>query len=292
MASIRFRRRTRRCAAVLAGMAVVLASAGPAAAAAPARTPPDLVVLGDSFASGVGTPPYEAGSANCKRSHAAFGPLLARFGAGRLQAFVACSGARTTDVLGTGGNPTQPAQIDSVTADTDVVLVQALGNDFRVGQIQPVCILGDCSRLPLLQEMIEAIPHDAPPLLAALYDAIEERAPDATVVVVGYPYLFDPAGGPRCQYMNADELAAVTIFTDRLNAALRNAALAHGFRFAAADRAFAGHDVCSDSPLIYTPVPPVGAFPSSADPNGQGGLHPNRFGHLVYALLVAYQLLR
>jgi lysophospholipase L1-like esterase len=276
-------------AAALSLLVAVLVPAGPVSAH-PYRAAQDLVVLGDSFASGVGNPPYIDGSANCKRSEAAYGPLLARYGIVRLQSFAACSGARTTDVLGTGGNPTQPVQIDSVTAETDVVAVQVLGNDFRIAQIEPVCVVDDCSRLPLLQEMIDAVPVEAPGLLDALYDAIEQRAPRATVIVVGYPYLFDPDGGPRCDYMNADELAAVTELTDLLNEALRTAAAAHDFRFAAADRAFAGHDVCARTPLIYTPLPPSGPFPSSADPSGQGGLHPNRYGQGLYALLVAHRL--
>lgn len=277
---------------VLLLLITMVAPASPVSAHPHRTAGNDLVVLGDSFASGVGNLPYIDGSANCKRSEAAYGPLLARYGVVRLQSFAACSGARTTDILGTGGNVTQPTQIDDVTADTDVVTVQALGNDFRISAIGPVCIVDDCSRLPLLQQMIDAVPLEAPALLDALYDAIEQRAPHATVIVVGYPYLFDPHGGRRCDYMSDAELAAVTELTDRLNDSLRDAAAGHGFRFAAADRAFAGHGVCARTPLIYTPVPPSGPFPSSADPSGQGGLHPNRFGQGLYALLIARQLFR
>jgi lysophospholipase L1-like esterase len=281
-------RRARRVVGLLT--ALLLCWPAAPASAHPFPVHRDLVVLGDSFASGVGNLPYDDGSANCKRSAAAYGPLLDRYGVVTLQAFAACSGARTTDILGTGGNPTQPPQIGSVTDATDVVTVQALGNDFQIARIEPVCVVDDCSRLPLLQEMIDAVPVQAPPLLDGLYDAIAERAPRATVIAVGYPYLFDPAGGPQCPYMNASELAAVTELTDRLNKAIRDAAAEHGFRFAATDRAFAGHDVCSTSPWIYSPVPASGPFPSSADPDGQGGLHPNRIGQAVHALLVARQL--
>ncbi len=99
---------------------------------------PNLVVLGDSFASGVGNPPYVPPDNPCKRSNNAYGPLLEAQGLVKLQAFVACSGATTNQVWGPGPNGETP-QIDSITMDTDVVTVQALGNDFAVGAIERLC---------------------------------------------------------------------------------------------------------------------------------------------------------
>src|SRR6476659_2208752 len=113
--------------------ALSLAAVGLAAPDASAQSsrhfhPRDLVALGDSFAAGSGNTPYidEA----CGRSaSAAYPEVLARYRLVDLEAFVACGGATTAQVWGPGPHG-EPPQIDSISADTDVVTVQALGNDF------------------------------------------------------------------------------------------------------------------------------------------------------------------
>ena len=76
-----------RLGAVLAA----LAAAGPAAGAT-------YAALGDSYSSGVGTGSYTLDSA-CKRGVYAYPYLWAQAHPGTSLSFVACSGAKTSDLL-------------------------------------------------------------------------------------------------------------------------------------------------------------------------------------------------
>ncbi|MEP6560733.1 MAG: GDSL-type esterase/lipase family protein [Nakamurella sp.] len=160
---------------------------------------PDLVVLGDSFAAGVGNQPYQPGTqTTCKRSGAAYGPQLDRWGLVNLQAFVACSGATTEQVWGPGRDGV--VQIDSITPDTDLVTIGALGNNFHFGDISALCLLADCSRdkdlVPpnlgppsgiTVGQVLDSIPLLAPGQLDTLYQAIKGKLrPGGKVLVVEY----------------------------------------------------------------------------------------------------------
>jgi hypothetical protein len=262
--------------------------------------PPNLVVLGDSFASGVGNTPYIVESGKCKRSNSAYGPLLASFHVVTLQAFVACSGATTTQVLGTGPNGTEAPQIDSIARDTDVVTVQALGNDFFVGEILFICLTTECAPSTVLkdghtvQQTIDSIPALGKVRLDALYGSIKEKmedvGSDARVIVTDYPSLFGQGGGICTGIISPTELGVAQQFVDYLNRAIKDAAQRNGFRLAAVSSLFKRHDVCGSSPAIYLPLPP-GRFPASSDPDGGGVLHPNRFGQALYAAAIGRQLL-
>ncbi len=259
----------------------------------------DLVVLGDSFASGVGNTPYLADSGKCKRSDDAYGPLLAKLKAIRLQAFVACSGATTTQVSGIGPNGTEAPQVDSITRRTDVVTVQALGNDYFVGEIETICLTGECTPSTTLrngqtiQQVIDSIPVTGPGLLDALYTAIQDRLDTtgsrARVVVTDYPSLFGDGGEVCSAVMTAGELAIAQQMVTALNGVIKEAARRHHLRHAPVSALFEGHDLCSAAPAIYLFTPPGTPGAPAEDPGG--ALHPNRFGQLLYALAVGRQLL-
>jgi len=271
---------------------------------------PNLVVLGDSFASGVGNLPYlprEDPSA-CKRSNSAYGPLLARLHLVTLQAFVACSGATTAEVSGPGPNADEPTpQIDAITKDTDVLTVQALGNDFFVGAIEALCfrpdVIVNCTPdtafpagTPLsgltVGAIVGSIPSQAPAKLEALYDAIDGKLGDhskARVVTLGYPNIVGN-GGPFCPGVTTEETQIAAQMVAALNTAIKNASRLHGYRYAPVDALFRGHDGCAGLLAVYPPLPPSFGFPASQDPDGGGALHPNRLGQSFYAAAVAKQL--
>src|SRR5215475_7439102 len=84
----------RRRRAVLFG-SVCVGLLGPAAAAAAAAS---YVALGDSYSSGVGTRVYYNDGTSCQRSPDAYAPQVAA-AKGYALTFVACSGAKTSDVI-------------------------------------------------------------------------------------------------------------------------------------------------------------------------------------------------
>ena len=98
----------------LAALAFGFAGSGPAA------TSTSYVALGDSYSSGVGTGSYTL-SSTCKRGVYAYPYLYTQRHAGTSLTFVACSGAKTSDVLAT--------QVQSVTKSTTLVTMTIGGND-------------------------------------------------------------------------------------------------------------------------------------------------------------------
>ncbi|MDT4920652.1 MAG: hypothetical protein QOI15_1554, partial [Pseudonocardiales bacterium] len=87
----------RKVALSLVSIAAFVIAAGvgmPAAQAAGAN----YVALGDSYASGVGSGSYTSASGSCLRSTLAAAQLWANAHAPSSFKFVACSGAKTTDV--------------------------------------------------------------------------------------------------------------------------------------------------------------------------------------------------
>ena len=84
--------------------------------------------------------------------------------------------------------------------------------------------------------------------LDALYDSFQKKAPDATVVVTGYPHLFSPEFGNALIPLASQE--AFNEATDALNALIRQQAEAHGFIFVDLVPKFEGHGLGSPDPWI------------------------------------------
>ena len=319
--------RVLRRAAIAAGIATLLLGVtAPAAYADRGKGHhlPNLVVLGDSFASGVGNPPYHPiedplNPDPCKRSNSAYGPLLEAQHLVRLQAFVACSGSTTEQVWGPGPNGETPPQIDSITRNTDVVTVQALGNDFFVGAIERLCFSPpipataatpaipaiDCSfqtpfpaDTPLngqtVGSVIGSIALMAPGKLETLYRKIDKKLgkhSDAQVITLGYPNIIGN-GGPFCPGVTTDENGIAAKMVTDLNTAIEKASRKHDYDYAPVEAVFQGHDACGgggvDSLAIYPPLPSSFGLPASEDTGG--ALHPNQLGQSLYAAAVAKQL--
>jgi lysophospholipase L1-like esterase len=295
----------RRLLVLVAALITVLGLGNQVAAAGPpSHRTPDLVALGDSFAAGTGNTPYSDPA--CGRSAAnAYSEVLDRLKLVTLQAFPACGGATTTQVI-------QQGQIDKITEDTDVVTVQALGNDFYFGLLVAYCLdavpgIPDvtCHRDQVLaplggitvQQLLDSIAGRAPIALDTLYDTIAARIDAvharARVVVVDYGNPFpDPSGrvGPFCPYMDSEELGVATDFANSLNVALKQASNRPNFTFANAAPRFRGLDVCGFAPAFYRVGLPGLSLPSVL-PNGDPGLfHPNRIGQGIYAAVLAGRL--
>jgi hypothetical protein len=266
----------------------------------------------------VGNTPYQTGTElTCKRSDAAYGELLQDWGLVNLQASAACSGATTAQVSGPGsaGGVAQPPQIDSITADTDLVTVQALGNDFYFGGISGLCITADCSSdaavLPpgvdpnypagaTVGDILASIPVRSPALLAGLYGAIGQRIHDsgskAKIIVVEYADPYPPPSrqpGPFCPAqglgnMTSAELATAQNFTTALNRQLDLAAGLLHLRTAKPAPLVRGLDVCGFTPAFWRPGSPGGPGVSADYPGAF--LHPNQLGQTLFAAAVAARL--
>lgn len=246
-----------RLLAVAAAAALLTATtAAPARAAAPG-----YVALGDSYSSGSAAGNYLADGTNCERSVNSYPSLIAAARGYQLN-LRACAGATTTDVAAT--------QLAALSGTTGYVTVSVGGNDIGFGDVLTQCALpgwmSNCDRA--IDTALTRVNTVLPGPLSALYRDIRAKAPNARVVVVGYPRLFNGTDCHPLTFFSSHEMTRLNAGADALNAQLRALATAAGFGFADPVPTFAGHAVCSASPYLTNLTLPVGQ-----------SFHPNQAGH-------------
>ncbi len=218
--------------AVLFGMVIVVVTAAPAEAA----TTINYVALGDSYSSGVGADGYDPGS--CSRTPRAYAPLWVAGHTVASFTFAACSGAKTDDV--------RNSQLGSLNPSTTLVTITIGGNDAGFVNVVTTCILGtDGSCRWMVDGAKWYIQNVLPGKLDQTYGAIRGRAPNARLVVLGYPRLFELTSS--CNVFGLD-LAKRTMMdgaADTMAGVLAARAAAAGATYVDVRNAFAGHGICS-----------------------------------------------
>jgi lysophospholipase L1-like esterase len=242
--------------------ALTLVTATPAAAAA---SDLDYVALGDSYSSGVGA----TGQIGlCLRSSNAYPGLWAARNHPKTYRSVACGGA-TTDTL-------RSTQLWPLSSRTDLVSLTIGGNDVGFASTMITCTLvDDAGCQAAVDEATDVGENELPPKLDATYAAIARRAPNARVLVLGYPLLFDETA-TSCGFagLSVTKRRAINEGDRRLNAVIEERAEAAGFVYVNVMDDFAGHGACAPQPWINGLVilPPTNSF----HPNGDG----YRYGYL------------
>lgn len=254
--------RTVTCAAAVTVTAVLTAVP---AAAAPSR----YVALGDSYSSGTGTGKYLSDGTSCLRSVYAY-PSLVASGKGYALDLRACSGATTADV-----GSLQLSAVDSTAA---YVSLTVGGNDAGFTAVLTECAkpawASNCTGA--IDKAVRIIDDVLPAKLLSLYSAVRSRAPKATVVVAGYPRVFNGQDCNAMTWFSPTEMTRLNATADRLNSRIATAAKAAGVRYSSPTAAFVGHAVCDAPEWVNGLSSPV-----------VESYHPNRAGHSAgYAPLV------
>jgi GDSL-like Lipase/Acylhydrolase family len=198
----------------------------------------------------------------CHRSTRAYSELVRATGVELRRRSFACSGAVTANVgrLGSDGSITGKVQrtsegaiqLDRLTeADwrqVGLVTITIGGNDARFEPVLAECSVVPCDRGKRAQRIERRVTNALPSYLALTYAAIARRAPQATVVVVGYPRLF-PGPGQAQPLCFANKLPRVRqLFLNRISSQLRDVIAAQarrsGFFFLDVAPTFAGHEPC------------------------------------------------
>ena len=250
-------------AVVVSACALTLAGCGKKPVDPPIVESTAYVALGDSFTAVAGTGPYS--DKVCRRSEDDYPALVAK--AVNLASFedVSCGGAAPGDLTGTqriGTEGTNQAQLDAVSEDTKLVTMGIGLNERLNGQPIAAVLLQIC--LPenedseackaYLQvsdskwaEVIDQVGEQITSSLAR----IREQAPEARIVLVGYPRLLPDSGG--C----AKQLPLPTVALNRIRTTLRltNETLKAVAKEAKADYVdiytpSKGHDLCSADPWV------------------------------------------
>ncbi len=257
-------------AVLTAVLILVVGAAVPAAAKgkppSPASKNSTYVAMGDSFASGNGTFNPDLDNA-CYRSSQAYAPLVAKALRRTTLSFVACSGATTASIVG--------GQDAALNAKTTYVSISIGGNDIGFTDLITACVSGgEATCEAAVDTATSAITNDLPVKLGAAYTGIRSKAPNARVVVVGYPRGFDPLRVSCFQGygITSTEADLLNELTDDLDAAIETAATSAGFTYVDPNGAFAGHDVCASTPYVNGFGPVFGG-------DARDAYHPTAAGH-------------
>ncbi|ALG86986.1 esterase [Gordonia phthalatica] len=243
----------------------------------------ELVHLGDSYASGAGTSPLvEDSPFTCQRSQQNFGELLAQRRNLRVTD-VACAGATTEDLTRSQYDGVRP-QLDAVTPDASYVTLMIGGNDSAVY----ATMVGECTRLatddptgsPCRTEFgaepVRTIAEKTEADVARGLSEIRAKAPNAQVVVAGYPWLMPARTSCRPAVGIADgDVTFVHGVQTALNRAISSAAQRTGATFVDMAARSVGHEACSPKGMRWV-EPQIGADSPIV-------MHPNVLGQRAIA---------
>jgi lysophospholipase L1-like esterase len=274
----------RRTALAVALAAVALGAFALLTGSARAATGP-YVALGDSYTAGPLVPTPTGSPLLCGRSTNDYPADVAR--SINPSAFVnaSCSGATTVDMTQSqsleGGVQTAPPQFNALSAGDALVTVGIGGNDAGL-----ISVAEECSKLDLVwpfgdrcqshyqsngaDQVVAAIDATGPKV-AQVLAGVHARAPQARVLVVGYPDGL-PQNGSNCYptvpFSKADVVWFNSLEQD-LNGVLARTAAANGATYVDTFGSSIGHDACAGSSAWVNGIIPTSpAFP----------LHPNQAG--------------
>jgi lysophospholipase L1-like esterase len=246
----------RRSSALAAGLATVAMMMGASAGPAQATVKTTYVALGDSYAAGQGAGDYLD---LCYRSENSYAGLADAEKDVKLITNAACSGKTTAEVVST--------ELGRLNPSTELVTITAGGNDLDVGTIMVLCgaSLGSPACLQAIASAQTLISSgELTSRVASMILAVKAAAPNAKIVVTGYPHLFAPAPGFPDQ---------ANLFVDGLNGSIFAAAMGTGAQYVDVSAAFTGHGIGSLDPWVnYTPL----GTPTPDD------FHPNAAGYRAY----------
>ncbi|HEY1077551.1 MAG TPA: SGNH/GDSL hydrolase family protein [Fontimonas sp.] len=244
----------------------------------PAQGTAQYVAMGSSFASGPAiSEPAPHSPWFCSRSRDNYAHQLARL-RGLALVDVTCGGATTRHVLD-GGQLLQPAQIEAVGPQTELVTITIGGNDIGyLGNLMAmgcdadtpwfVRAIGGC-RVRSVEEMEQAL-REMPQRQAAIIEEVHRRAPRATVVLLNYQTVLPPDGTCERLDVAAEEAAAMRVIAEHLSDATRAVAQAHGALFLDARKLTQDHHVCAPQPWMNGMHPPEGLLGAPLHPTLEG----------------------
>ena len=254
--------------------------------ATPPEADTDAIVyaaLGDSFSSGEGAEPYDAGTGSCYVGAHAWPRLLYADVSDMISIdHQACAGARTQHLTGPFDSRERPAQIPAE-PDPAVTLVTLTvgGNDVGFGDIVGTCVLARCPA-PDDAGLTERLATLVETLTGSVYPALRTAYPEARIVHVGYPRLTPSAGEEvtGCGWLDGEDQTRAAGILATLDESIRAATdqSEHDIEYVDVTDALAGHELCTEAPWLNE----VGL--------GGGHAHPNAAGQRALEVAVAAEL--
>ena len=273
------------------------------------------VALGDSYSAGEGLKPFisdtvdvDEGGDRCHRSEEAYPLRLifepsVTFGPSVTVDFRACSGAKLENMyesVQTHGAMSVLSGLqasDHLGEDVGLVTLNMGGNDvgfskvltFCAGLRRRYCIDDPFQGAVSLETWADNALQEVAAELTAAYSRLRADAPNARIVVVGYPNLFSeqPTRASRCilyaALFGTRERQDLNKLALRFNRLIEDTAIAAGLEFVDISHVFAGHESCGrDGAWLQF----LGEDLRFQD----GNFHPNKTGQRMIARTVACYL--
>jgi lysophospholipase L1-like esterase len=215
-------------------------------ATTPASASVNYVALGDSYSSGLGAGNYISSSGSCYRSYNAYSELWDAAYAPSSFSFVACSGAKTTDVIS--------SQLSYLNSSTTLISMTIGGNDVGFSSTMETCVLGTTSDCVNAIDQAESeMQTQLPGELDTLYSDIRSHAPYAHVVILDYPELYDLSKSSTCIGLSTTDRTDLNQAADELDATIQTEVAKYsGFTYADVRSAFYGHEICDSSSWLHS----------------------------------------
>ncbi|MEV7126866.1 SGNH/GDSL hydrolase family protein [Streptomyces sp. NPDC093260] len=263
-------------ATIAAGALALGLHGGTAQAAAPL----DYVALGDSYSAGSGVLPVDLSNLLCLRSTADYPHVVAARTGARLKD-VTCGGAQTKDFT-ESQYPGVAPQVQALGADTGLVTLTIGGNDNgtfinALTSCATAGVLSGGTGSPcrdkngtLFDDQIDANTY---PALRSALRAVRDKAPNARVAVLGYPWITPAAPDPSCFVklpVASGDVAYLRGIQAHLNDVVRHAAEESGATYVDFAQVSEGHDACKPEGTRW--IEPL-LFGSNIVP-----VHPNALG--------------
>jgi len=242
------------------------------------------VAMGDSVAGGIGAGSPTANSADGCWADDAHTARVTNSNLAYPKRVASALGAHLDFKAFCGANvkAARTQQTQTLNRDTDLVTVQVGANDFGYADVLSFCYLWNPPRTDECNRRINLIASkfasELPTRLNSLYRTIKRKAPNAKIIVVGYPQIVRTTSTWICGGDGALPTSthrALNRAGNVLNSVLAARASAHGFTFVDPRARFKGHEVCGDPQWINgLTLPLVESF------------HPNATGQQALGWLV------
>ena len=221
-------------------------------------SPLKYVALGDSYSSAPLVPVTDVAN-GCFRSSANYPSLVAKELGAQLDDHT-CGGAQTVD-FHRSQFPDVPPQLAAVKPSVDLVTLGTGGNDQQVfAQLTRRCPelrAQDPDGSPCRtymgsrgSDMLLTALEETRKRVTGLVREVRERAPEAQVIVVGYPQIISADNACSQLPLAKGDYAYAEEVNLALTEALRSAAEANDATYVDVWAASKGHDICSDDPWV------------------------------------------
>ncbi|MBF6184426.1 MULTISPECIES: SGNH/GDSL hydrolase family protein [Nocardia] len=233
-----------RLAAAAAGLLALPGVLLPGATAAPTDGGAEYVALGDSGAATTGVRDLDLGAPLlCARSTADTPKLVAAELGLRLDDRT-CSSAKI-DHLSISQGPGIAPQFDALGPATRLVTVHIGANDTGMTSYVVGCHLAGLGMGACTTDGWDAAIDGIADEYSAALERISQLAPNARVIVDGWPTYVRPGGCPELVGLRPEDAVLVQRAFDRLNAVVARAAAEHGADYVDTRGPSEGRDMCA-----------------------------------------------